>query len=90
VLDAEVDRGQEAIFHEDDVAAVGIGNDNVPLRIEKGGVALDLKSLPAVVIEELNDLLIGGWSACNGRLADYEPEAGVGLKRSEKSDLVPE
>jgi len=28
--------------------------------------------------------------ACNGRLADYEPEAGVGLKRSEKSDLVPE
>ncbi len=81
-LDAEVDRSQEAIFHEDDVAAVCIGNDNVSLRIEKGGVALDLKSLPAVIVEESNDLFIGSRRARNGWLADQEPEAGLCLERA--------
>ena len=76
-------------MHEDDIAAVGIGNDDAPIDIKKGRVALDLKSFPTGIDEELLNLLIGSRSACNGWLTNHEPETELGLQCSEKSDLIP-
>ncbi len=69
-MDAEIDGGEEAVSHEDDVSAVGIGNDDFSLGIEEGNVALDHEGQPAGIGEEAVDLLIGGGCSGDGRLAD--------------------
>lgn len=46
-MNAEVDGGEQTIVHENDVAAMCIGNDNLFLRIEVGDVAVDDETLPA-------------------------------------------
>lgn len=89
-LDAKVNGSEESVFHEDDVTAVGVRNDDAPFGIEEGEIAFDHKRLPAGVGEESADLLIGGWRAGDGRLADQQAEASVGLECSEEGDLIAE
>jgi len=69
---------------------VGVGNNDAPLGIKKGRVAIDHESLPTGVRKELLDLLIGGGSTCDGGLANHEPQAGVGLEGSEEGHLITE
>ena len=89
-LDAEVDGGEEAVVHEDDVAAMGVGDHDFPFGIEEGDVALDHKRQPAGIGEETPDFLIGGGRPGDGWLADQQAEPCVGLDRTEKDDLVTE
>lgn len=46
-MDAEIDGGEEAVCHEDDVSAMGVGDYDVPFGVKEGDVALDHKRQPA-------------------------------------------
>jgi hypothetical protein len=89
-LDAEIDGGEEAVCHEDDVSAVGVGDYDVPFGVKEGDVALDHKRQPAGIGEKAPDLLIGGGRPGDGRLADQQAEACIRFKCSEEDDLVAE
>lgn len=89
-MDAEIDGGEEAVCHEDDVSAVGIGDDDFPIGIEEGNVALDHEGQPAGIGEEAVDLLIGGGCSGDGGLADQEAQARIGFERAEEYNLVAE
>ncbi len=48
-MDAEVDGGEVAIGHEDEVAAVGVGDDDLVFGVEVGGVIVDDEFFPTGV-----------------------------------------
>ena len=88
MLDAEVNGGKEAVFHEDDISTVAVGDDELSRGIEEGGVALDDEALPAGVSEETLDFRVGGRFSGDGRLADQEAQAGVGLECAKEDHLI--
>ena len=69
-LDTEVDGGEETVVHEDEVPAVGVRYDHIPLWVKEGRVALNDEAFPTGVGEELMDLRLGGRGAGDGGLAD--------------------
>jgi len=89
-LDTEVDGGEETVVHEDDIAAVSVGNDDLPHGIEKCDVPIDDKAKPTGFEEEPLDLRIGRGLACDGGLADQEAEALVGALNAKKDDFIAE
>lgn len=89
-LDAEIDGGEEAVCHEDEVSAMGVGNDDFLFGIEEGGVSFDHKRQPAGIGEETSDLFIGGGCSGDGGLADQQAEACIRFERAEELDLVAE
>jgi hypothetical protein len=90
-LDAEVDRGEQAVGHEDEVPAVGIGDGEGVGGIEKSEFAVGAEGLPSVADKEIADLVVvDGRGAGDGGLLDEEAEAGGGFYGTEKTDLVAE
>ncbi len=89
-LNAEVDRSEETVVHEDDVTAVGVGDDDLPLRIEEGKVAINDKALPTRVGEEAFDFRNACRLAFDGGLANQEAEAVVCLESAKEDDAITE
>ena len=89
-MNAEIDGGEETVLHEDDVSAVGVGDDDFPFGIKEGDVALDHKRQLAGIGEKAPDLLIGGGRSGDGRLLNQQAEAQIRFKRAEEHDLVAE
>jgi len=58
VLDAQIDRGEETVVHQDDIAPMGVGNGNAASRIEKRDIAVDGEALPSGRGKELGDILV--------------------------------
>lgn len=46
-LDAQVDGCEESVFHQDDVTAMGVGDDDMSFGIEEGDIAVDDEPSPA-------------------------------------------
>jgi hypothetical protein len=90
VLNAQVDRGEETVVHQDDVAAMSVGNGDAALGIEERDVAVDGEALPPGRSEELRNLLIGGRLPRDGRLPDKEAETGISLESANEGDIVSE
>jgi hypothetical protein len=88
-LDAEVDGGQEAVRHENEISAMGVGNGEVINRIKVGELAIGMKGLPAIAYKKIPDLVVmGGRCAGNGGLLDQKAETCGGRVNSEKTQLV--
>ena len=88
-LHAEVDGGQKAVRHENEISAMGIGNGEAINRIKVGEFAVGVKGLPAVANKKIPDLVImGDRSAGDGRLLDEKAKTCGGLMNSEEPQLV--
>ncbi|MEP2775873.1 MAG: hypothetical protein ABJQ29_13820 [Luteolibacter sp.] len=89
-LDTEIDGGEKAILHEDEIPAMGIGDGDVPYRIKEGDFPDDGEREPAVPSEEGFDLCDGGRLSGDGRLADQHAQLSLLLDGTEKADVVSE
>lgn len=87
-MNAKIDGRKEAVIHQNDVAAVGIGNGDAACGVKEGEISVHHEGEPAVLNEKALDFLLGGRFAGDGGLADQEAKAAIGLERSEEYDFI--
>ncbi len=86
-LDSQIDGGEGAVVHEDEISRMGVGDRDLQRRIEVGEIQSDLKGLPARVLKEAADLFLVGGLPGDGGLAD---QTGFLCPGTEDSDFLRE